>query len=165
MMLTARCRCGGVTFEMTGAPIASAVCCCADCQAGSAAIEALPGAGRVRQADAGTAYTLFRKDRVACRSGADRLRPMKLTPTTATNRMVATCCNAAMMITFDKGPHWITVYRDRLGDDPPPLEMRICTKSKPAGAELADDLPNYASIAPGLVFRLVKSKLAMLFGR
>lgn len=164
MTVIARCHCGQVEIVATGAPIASAVCYCADCQAGSAQIAAMTGAGPVSQPDGGTAYALFRKDRLTVPSGETLLKSFKLTDATITNRVVATCCNAAMMIRFDKGPHWITVFRDRLDGDVPPIEMRICTRSKPAGVELGDDLPNYGSVVPGLVLRLLTSRLAMLVG-
>ncbi|MGZ5900627.1 MAG: GFA family protein, partial [Reyranella sp.] len=63
MRWAASCLCGGVEIEATGAPITSSVCYCADCQRGSRQIEDLPNAGPVREADGGTAYILFRKDR------------------------------------------------------------------------------------------------------
>jgi hypothetical protein len=69
--LTASCRCGGVEIEATGAPIVNSVCYCADCQRGSRQIEDLPGAGSVRDDDGGTAYIVFRKDRIKCAKGAD----------------------------------------------------------------------------------------------
>jgi hypothetical protein len=68
LRLTASCRCGAVEIEATGAPIASSVCYCADCQGGSRQIEDLDGAGSVRDDDGGTAYILFRKDRIECAS-------------------------------------------------------------------------------------------------
>ena len=73
--MTAACACGGVELEAFGWPIVSAVCYCDDCRKGADLIEALPGAGVVRDPDGGTAYILFRKDRIACSKGADLLRP------------------------------------------------------------------------------------------
>ena len=95
--MTARCRCGGVEIEAIGAPIVSTVCYCADCQTGSRQIEALPTAGDVRDADGGTAYILFRKDRLKCSKGAALLKGYKIKAGSVTNRLVATCCNSAMV--------------------------------------------------------------------
>jgi len=62
--MTASCSCGSVELEAVGAPIASVVCYCDDCQEGSRQIEALPNARPVQDPDGGTAYVLYRKDRV-----------------------------------------------------------------------------------------------------
>ena len=109
----------------------SAVCYCDDCQKGARQIEALPNAGAVADPDGGTPYILYRKDRFACTKGADLLKSYKLKQTSATNRVVATCCNSAMFVNFDRGPFWVTAYRARFHGDLPPLQLRICTKFKP----------------------------------
>jgi hypothetical protein len=163
--LTASCRCGGVEIEATGAPIVSSVCFCADCQRGARQIEDLPGADSVRDDDGGTAYILFRKDRFRCGKGAERLKGYKLRDSSMTNRVVATCCTSAMFMNFDKGPHWISAYRTRFRGDLPPLQMRICTKSKPESVVLPTDVPNYPGYPAGLIFKLLGSRLAMLMGR
>ena len=141
MRFAASCVCGGVEIEATGAPIVSSVCYCTDCQRGSRQIENLPGAGSVRDADGGTAYILFRKDRTKCSRGAELLKGYKLKETSSTNRFVATCCNSAMFMNFDKGPHWISAYRARFRGALPPLQMRICTKSRLEQADFPNDVP------------------------
>jgi hypothetical protein len=163
--MTATCACGKVEIAATGAPMVSAVCYCADCQRGSRQIEELPHAGAVRDADGGTSYILFRKDRFRCVKGAELLKALKLKDGAITNRMVATCCNSAMFLSFDKGPHWVSAYRARFRGDLPPVQMRICTKSRPADAVLPTDLPNYPSYPAGLVFKLLVSRVAMAIGR
>lgn len=40
--------------------------------------------------------------------GRMRLKRHKLKETSPTNRVVATCCNSAMFVTFDRGPHWVS---------------------------------------------------------
>ena len=50
----AACACGRVQLRMAGEPIASAACCCTDCQAGGRLIEARPGAPAVRDEFGGT---------------------------------------------------------------------------------------------------------------
>jgi len=165
MRFAASCVCGGVEIEATGAPIVSSVCYCTDCQRGSRQIENLPGAGSVRDADGGTAYILFRKDRIRCSRGADLLKGYKLTDTSRTNRVVARCCNSAMFMNFDKGPHWISAYRARFRGTLLPLQMRICTKSRPEQDVLQSDVPNHPGYPVGLIFKLLTSRLAMLIGR
>ena len=162
---TARCTCGNVEIEMRGAPIVSAVCHCDDCQAGSRQLEALPGAAKILDAGAGTPYVLYRNDRIACTKGEHLLVGHKLNEKSATSRLVASCCNAAMLVRFDDIRHWTSVYRDRFAGDAPPLEMRVNTKFKPKGIELPDDLPRYASISLGFAAKLAGARIAMLFGR
>jgi hypothetical protein len=117
-----------------------------------------------RDPDGGTAYILYRKDRIECSKGADRLKSYKLKDISATNRVVATCCNSAMFVNFDKGPHWVSAYRARFRGDLPPLQMRICTKSKPKDTVLPNDVPSYPGYPPGLVVKLLASRVAMLLG-
>jgi hypothetical protein len=166
MHLTASCSCGSVELKASGAPIVSAVCYCADCQRGARQIEALPDAGPVMDPDGGTAYILYRKDRIACSKGAALLKSYKIKENSVTNRVVATCCNSPMFMNFDKGPFWVSAYRARFpGDDLPPLQMRICTRSKPAAAALPDDVPGYPGYPLRLMARLLASGAAMLLRR
>jgi len=164
-IMTATCSCGGVEFKAVGRPIVTSVCYCEDCRKGSEQIEALPNAGAVREPDGGTAYVLYRKDRIACCRGAEFLRNYKLRDTSATNRVVAACCNSAMVLDFDRGPHWVSAYRSRFHGELPPLQMRICTKFGPDGVVLPNDVPNYAGYPPGLVVKLLAARVAMLLGR
>ena len=87
--MTASCSCGNVELEATGTPVLSNVCYCDDCQEGSRRIEALPNASPVRDPDGGTAYILYRKDRVKCSRGAPLLGDYKIREGSATNRVVA----------------------------------------------------------------------------
>ena len=162
---TAACACGRVELEATGKPIVSAVCYCDDCQKGARQIEALPNAGTVADPDGGTPYILYRKDRFACTKGADLLKSYKLKQRSATNRVVATCCNSAMFVNFDRGPFWVTAYRARFHGDPPPLQLRICTKFKPNNVALPRDVPSDPGYPPLLVVKLLASRVAMLLGR
>ncbi len=161
MLLTARCRCGGVEIEANGKPITSNVCYCADCQAGSRQVEGRPNTGSVREIDGGTAYILYRKDRINCTRGLELLKGYKIKDASSTNRVVATCCNSEMFVNFDKGPHWVSAYRARFQGDLPPLQMRICTKSKPYDDPLPTDVPNYLGFPPRLI---LASRVAMLVG-
>lgn len=164
-MRTARCSCGSVEIEALGAPITSAVCYCDSCQEGSRQIEALPNAAPILREGGGSAYVLFRKDRVKYSKGADLLKNLKIAEKSTTSRVIATCCNSAMVMRFDDAKHWVPMYRARFQGDVPPLEWRICTKFKPENAVIPTDVPSAAMYPAGFMWRLLASKLSMLFGR
>jgi hypothetical protein len=160
--LTASCTCEGVVFEATGSPIACAVCYCKDCEEGSRQIEALPNARGVRETGGGTAYVLFRKDRFVCAAGAPLLKPYKISQSSATTRVVATCCNSPMFMGFDDARHWVSAYRGRFHGDAPPLQMRVCTKFRVSNVALPNDLPNYPTYPLGFMVKLLGAKIAMV---
>jgi hypothetical protein len=151
-------------IELAGPPIVSAVCCCADCRRAGAQLEEAPGAPPVLRADGGTAYCLYRKDRVTFVSGGEQLEARRLTPESPTRRVVAGCCGAPMFLDFTRG-HWVSVYRDRLGADAPALEMKVQTHGLPPDAAAAGDLPTYAKVPPRFALRLLGSWAAMGFRR
>jgi len=160
--LTASCRCGAVVLEVTGAPIVHTACYCESCQEAGRRMEQLPNAPSVLDADGGTDYVLYRKDRVRCVQGGERLEARRLKPESPTRRTVATCCNSAMFLDFTKG-HWLTVYRARLPDDVPPLEMRVMTADRREGVVLPDDMPNYAAHTGRFMWKLLTAWAAMGF--
>jgi hypothetical protein len=162
MRLTASCRCGAVVLEVAGAPIVHAACYCASCQEAGRRIARLSGAPPVLDADGGTDCVLYRKDRVRCLQGGERLEAFRLKPESPTRRMVATCCNSAMFLDFTKG-HWLTMYRARLPDAVPPLEMRVMTAERPQGVVLPDDASNYAGHTGRLMWKLLTAWAAMGF--
>ena len=100
-----RCSCGNVEIETLGAPMTSVVCYCDDCQKGSRQIEALTNAVPVLGPDGGTAYVLYRKDRVKYLKGAELLKGYKIDEKSTTSRVVATCCNSAMIMRFEDAKH------------------------------------------------------------
>ena len=160
----ARCSCRRVEYEASGSPIVSLICFCDDCQAGSQQLEALAGARSVREPDGGTAYVVYRKDRVQCVRGGELRESHKLREGSATSRVAASCCHSAMVMWFDDAKHWVPVYRARLGGGAPEAEMRICTKFAPAGAA-ASDAPSYPGYPVKLLAKLLGARVAMLFGR
>ncbi len=139
-------------------------CYCDDCQAAARQLAALPSAPPVIDADGGTPYVLQRRDRVRWLKGAPLLQRNKLRAGTPTNRITTTCCGTPMLVNYDRGPHWVSIYRGRF-DPPPPLEMRVNTRFKPADAMLPNDVPAYKSFPPRFVARLLAARIAMLFGR
>ncbi|MBU6427518.1 MAG: hypothetical protein KGR26_00765 [Cyanobacteria bacterium REEB65] len=163
---TVRCACGNVEFETRGLPIGCAVCYCDTCQEGSRRIELLPKGVPVRDPDGGTAYVVYRKDRVRCIKGQDSfLKPLKLSENSATNRIVATCCDSAMVMTFDDARHWVSLYRARFGSDAPPVQLRVCTAYKAEKSDLPGDVPQYAGYSASFLLRLLVARIAMLLGR
>jgi hypothetical protein len=161
----AGCSCGAVEFEAIGAPITSVACYCDDCQKGSRQIDALSNAPPVLAPDGGTAYVLYRKDRVKCSRGAELLVSHKIKEKSRTNRVVATCCNSAMIMQFDDARHWVPVYRARFQSDAPPLQMRICTRFKPENADVPNDVRSYPGYPLKFMAKLVAAWIPMLLHR
>jgi hypothetical protein len=160
-----RCSCGNVELECIGAPITSVVCYCDDCQEGSRQIEALPNARPALDPDCGTAYVVYRRDRLRRSKGASLLKGYKIRERSATNRVVATCCNSAMFLNFDDGKHWVDAYRSRFYGDLPPLEMRICTRFKPGNHSIPSDVPSYPGYPFKFIVKLLGARVAMLLHR
>jgi hypothetical protein len=160
--LTAACACGAVELEATGKPIIGVVCYCDDCQAAARQIEALSGAAPFCQSDGGTPFIVYRKDRVRWIRGEQQLTKCKLREGSATNRWVAGCCNSVMLLNFDDAKHWVDVYRARAIGNTSEPDARVCTRF--AAAELAAaGPPRYAGYPPGLLFKLLGARIAMLF--
>ena len=162
--ISAPCRCGEVRLELVGTPILRGICYCASCQEAGRWYQAAPGAAPVLAEDGGTDYVLYRKDRVRCVHGGERLEERRLKPESPTRRMVARCCNTAMFLDFTKG-HWLTVYRGRLPDGMPPATMRMMTAERPAGVVLPDDMTNYPGHSGKFMLKLLGAWLAMGFRR
>lgn len=164
-VLVARCRCGNVAIEASGAPIGTVVCYCDDCQDAARRLSVLPNVGPMAEADGGTPYVLFRKDRIRYALGAAFLERHKLVEGSATNRAVASCCNFPMILEFDDSRHWVTFYRGSFRANAPPLQWRVATKFKRPEAQLPKDVPAYRRFPPGLAYRLLSARIAMLLGR
>lgn len=113
-------------------------------------------------ADGGTEFTLFRKDRVAFTHGETLLCAHRLTPEATTRRVLARCCNTPMFLEFTKG-HWLSVYRDRLGADAPKIEMRVLARDRREGLTFSDSLPTYKTHSIGFMWRLFTAWVTMGF--
>ena len=163
-VLTAACRCGAVKLEAAGKPMLHAVCYCASCQAAGRGFEQLAAAPPVLDADFGTDFILYRKDRVRCVQGAERLQEHRLKPESPTRRLVASCCNSAMLLDFTKG-HWLTLYRGRFAGEVPPLQIRVMTADAPEWRPLPDDVPSYPGFPGKFMWKLLGSWAAMGFRR
>ncbi|MGH8317576.1 MAG: GFA family protein [Steroidobacteraceae bacterium] len=160
--LTARCACGRVLLKLMGAPIVTVVCYCDDCQEGARRIESMSDASPVKDADGGTAYLAYRKDRLEYAAGREYLLAHKLRPASTTHRVVASCCHSAMYLGFDDSKHWVDVYRSRLQGAVPPLQMRICTRFALRPEAVPGDVPRHAGYPFGLIARLMAARIAMM---
>jgi hypothetical protein len=158
--LFSTCQCGQVKFESFGTPILTGACYCASCQEAGRQFELLAFAPSVLDSDGGTDVILYRKDRVHCVLGLKYLEDRRLKPKSPTRRVVATCCNSAMFLDFTKG-HWLSMYRNRFPISPPPLQMRLMTKYRRAGAVFDDDIPSYSGLSIRLMFKLLAARVAM----
>lgn len=159
----AACACGNVRFEAVGDPFFAAACYCSDCREAAAKVAALTGAPPLAEADGGTECLLYRKDRIACTKGEDRLLPIKLSPKSQTKRLVASCCNSAMVMAFEDGRHWVSAYRQRFESDPPPIGARICMGAAHEREGTPDDAPGFARYPARMMLRLLGARLAMTF--
>jgi hypothetical protein len=156
------CMCGQVAVEAIGSPIASVVCYCDDCQQGARQIQSLPNAVSIEDSNGGTAYLAYRKDRITYLKGTSLLKNYKIREGSTTNRVIASCCNSPMLLSFDDGKHWVDLYRTRCEGDVLPVQMRICTKFKPDGSTLPTDVPQYSRYPISFLMKLVFAKLGML---
>jgi hypothetical protein len=161
--LSAMCQCGKVEFEAVGQPILTGACFCTSCQEAGRRFEQMPSAPPVLDPDSGTGLILYRKDRVRCVAGQEYLEEHRLKPESPTRRVIATCCNSAMFLDFTKG-HWLSMFRNRF-PGAPPLELRIMTRERRAGVELADDVPNYSGHSGRFMLKLIATWMAMGFRR
>jgi hypothetical protein len=164
-VLAATCACGRVELEAVGTPITSVVCYCDDCRAAASRIEALPGAPAVVDPDGGTAYVVYRKDRVACTKGAALLESHKLLETSPTKRVVASCCNSAMFLGFDDAKHWVDIYSSRVDGCAPPVQMRVCTRFRQVAGDLPGDAPSHTGYPLKFMAKLMGARIAMLLHR
>jgi hypothetical protein len=67
-----------------------------------------------------------------------------------------------MVMKFDDARHWVCLYRARLQGDLPPLQFRICTKFRRDSGPLPNDVPASAMYPPGLMMKLLGTKIAMV---
>lgn len=163
-MLAVQCRCGQATLEAAGRPILTATCFCDSCRKAAAQLEGRSGAPKILDADGGTDFVLYRKDRVGPSGGADRLREFRLGPDAHTRRVVAACCGSPMFLEFEHG-HWLSLYRDRFApEDRPPIQMRTMTRDLgSAAASLDASIPSAATQSPAFMWGLLSAWAAMGF--
>jgi len=158
----ASCACGKVRISAKGRPIISSVCYCEDCQAGVRQLEAAGARSDFHDAWGGSGYATYRNDRLNTIEGASLLEGFKLSENAPTTRYVTTCCKSAMYLRYGPG-WWTSVYRVRLGDAAPPIEMRTKASRAKDRAAIPKDVPHMNGFPMGLFARLLRARMAMLF--
>jgi hypothetical protein len=161
----AHCQCGAVEIGTWAQPIMVNACYCDDCQAAAQRFAASANSKLASSADGGTEFMVFRRDRIACTRGADRLQTMKLTASSKTRRMIASCCATPMYVAFDDKRPWVSALRAPFGTDAPPVEMRICTRFRRSEEKVEDGLPSHPGYPPALIVRILAAVPFMLFSR
>ncbi|SKA38203.1 Uncharacterized conserved protein [Enhydrobacter aerosaccus] len=161
----ARCRCGAVEVGAWSAPIVVTACYCDDCQEAARRCAASADAAPLVDADCGTEFMVFRRDRIACIRGADHLQAMRLRDATKTRRMIAGCCATPMYLTFDDRRPWISAFRAAFGADAPPVQLRICTRFRQSREMATDGLPNHPGYPASMILRVLAAWPLMLFSR
>ncbi|HET8939720.1 MAG TPA: DUF6151 family protein [Polyangiales bacterium] len=163
MTHTLTCNCGDVAFTVEADPIMTVECMCNSCRAAGAVFEALPGAPKLLEDSGATHFVLYRKDRVRCTSGALHIKQFRLTPTSKTRRLLATCCNTPLLLEFTSG-HWLSMYARRWPvERRPSVEMRTMVSDLPEGTQLPNDVPNSKTQSPRFMLKLLGAWIAMGF--
>lgn len=157
------CVCGQVRLEAERAPIISTECHCNSCRDAGVKLEAAAAAPPILEANGGTRFVLYRKDRVRFLKGAELLREFRLTPQSPTRRVIASCCNTPVFLEFENG-HWLSLYSGLWppGTLPPP-DLRTMTSDLPNSAALADDVPSGKRETALFYAKLLRAWVAMGF--
>ena len=157
------CRCDEVQLQVERAPIVATECYCTSCRTAGARLHKLANAPPVLQADGGTRFVLYRKDRVRFLKGADRLAEFRLTPQSPTRRVVATCCNTPVFLEFNRG-HWLSLYGNLWPAGAlPPIELRTMTVDLPDASVLGTDVPRAGRQSLSFFAKLLGAWIAMGF--
>ena len=161
----AHCRCGAVEVGAWGAPIVVSACYCNDCQEAARRLAGSADGTPAASADGGTEFMVFRRDRIACTRGAERLRAMRLTDASKTRRMIAGCCGAPMYLAFDDGRPWVSAFRASFRAAAPTVAMRICTRFRRSEDRADDGVPDHPGYPPAMMLRILAAWPRMLFSR
>lgn len=115
------------------------------------------------EADGGTWFVLYRKDRVDLSAVAAQLVEHRLTPRSSTRRVLATCCRSPLFLEF-QGGHWISVYARRVpAAQRPAATIRTMTKFAAPGVTFTDGVPSPATHNFGFMARLLWAWIQMGF--
>jgi hypothetical protein len=141
-MTTVACACGAVRLEAVAPSMMTVICHCTSCRTDGRAFDARSPVAPIVDEAEGTAVVLWRKDRVRCVVGGERLVAQRLAPDAPSRRMIASCCDTPMFGDFTKG-FWVSIYRGRVTNAPTP-SMRVMTSDAPDGTAFPDDgLPRF----------------------
>lgn len=157
------CSCGQVQLQLDKTPILAAECHCTSCRTAGRRLQQLSAAPQVIEDNGGTQFVLYRKDRVHFTRGLELLREHRLTPTSPTRRVVASCCHTPVFLEFQRG-HWLSVYSLLWPDNQrPQIEMRTMVSDRTDAAALPNDVPNARHQTLGFMAKLLGAWVAMGF--
>ena len=157
------CRCGQVQLQLEKTPILAAECHCNSCRTAGEQLQQLPAAGQVLESNGGTAFVLYRKDRVQISRGRELLKEHRLTETSATRRVVASCCNTPVFLEFQRG-HWLSIYSRLWPENTrPAIQLRTMISDLADPSSLPNDVPNARHQSFGFIAKLLGAWVAMGF--
>ena len=160
---TLSCTCGQVQLTARQSPIIVTECHCNSCRSAGAVLQTLPGATSVLDANGGTPFVLYRKDRIGFPKGSDLLAEYRLSPDAPTRRVVASCCNTALFLEFEHG-HWLSIYGHLWPQGTMPgIEVRTMTGDRAGGPALGSEIPSGKLATAGFYARLLGAWIAMGF--
>ncbi len=157
------CACEKVQIEVAGAPIISAECHCNSCRAFGARLQREQGSPPFLEANGGTRFNLYRKDRIRFIKGTDLLGEVFLTHDAKTRRVIATCCNTPIYLEFSHA-HWLNLYGDLWPKGAQPaLDLRTMTSDLADRSALPNDVPNKKRQSIAFFGKLLGAWFAMGF--
>lgn len=157
------CKCGKVRLALAGRRLLSTKCHCTSCRSASERLQALPGLEPMEEADGGTPFVLYRKDRVRFESGAPMLGEFRLTPQAPTRRVVALCCNTPVFLEFESG-HWLSLYSHLWPEaERPRPDIRTMMEDQKEGRLLGEDIKYGWRQTWGFYGKLLGAWIAMGF--
>ncbi|MBV1686953.1 hypothetical protein KRR38_04505 [Novosphingobium sp. G106] len=161
-MAAIECACGTVCLEAAGPSMMTTICHCTSCRTAGQAFDAQSPVAPIVDTAGGTAVVLWRKDRVRCLRGSERLAGHRLTPESPSRRMVASCCGTPMFGDFTKG-FWVSIYRGRVPAAPEP-SVRVMTSDVAEGTVFPDDgLPRFRGRPAKFAIKLLTTWVTMGF--
>src|SRR5580698_5267110 len=156
------CACGAVGLEAVGSAVMSVICCCTSCRTAGREFDARSPVAPIVDSGGGTPVVLWRKDRLKCVQGGERLEAHRLSAESPSRRMVASCCETPMFGDFTKG-FWVSIYRDRIEGAPRP-SMRVVMSDAPDDATLPDDgVPRFRGRPGQFMVKLLATWASMGF--
>lgn len=163
--LALQCECGRVECQSKRPPMLTATCYCDDCQAAAKEIKADGTGPQVADPDGGTALSLLRIDGFRTVKGAELLVPHQLRKSSPTSRVVASCCNSAMYISFTDRRFWVSAMTNRIVGKKPTIQSRLAVKFRNSALPWPDDAPRYATWPKRYLFLLLVQWIAMKLDR
>lgn len=157
------CACGKFHIELEGAPFITTECHCNSCREAATRLATLPLARPMTEANGGTPFVLYRKDRVRFPDGTALLRAHRLSDKAPARRAVTTCCNSPVFLEFQSG-HWLSLYASLWPSATrPPIQIRTMTSDLPDPSVLDRAIPSGKWSTAGFYAKLLAAWIAMGF--